>query len=155
MKYLEELKTYRKLKNKQKEKNRLYAIIMKYLSEESLNGVKRVKERSEIEEEVDTERLWKVIVDKHRVHLMSEVAAVIKLEAQNQVQTLRQGGFESLTSRNTITCCGLTMIKGTQSRMMRTRLWTFFMDLIMDDMQNSNPIPEWLVDQVHQGTKGP
>jgi hypothetical protein len=91
---LEELKTYRKIKNEQ----RLYATILKYLSEESLEAVKRTKEWSEVEDNVDPEKLWSIIVDKHRVHSTSEVAAVVKLEARNQLQSLRQGGFESIIS---------------------------------------------------------
>ncbi len=39
-----------------------------------------------------------IIVDKHRVHSTSKVAAVVKLEARNQLQSLRQGGFESIIS---------------------------------------------------------
>jgi hypothetical protein len=60
--YLEEMKTYRKLKND--------------LSEESLKAVKKVKEWSDIEEEVDPEKLWLILVHKHRVHSTSKVAAV-------------------------------------------------------------------------------
>jgi hypothetical protein len=97
--YLEELKTYRKLKNDQREKKpKLYATTLKYLSEESLEAVKRTKEWSEVKDNVDPEKLWSIIVDKHRVHLTSEVAAVVKLEARNQLQSLRQGGFESIIS---------------------------------------------------------
>jgi hypothetical protein len=45
---------------------------------------------------VDPECLWSIIIDKHRVYLTSEVAAVMKLEARNQLQSLRQRGFESM-----------------------------------------------------------
>jgi hypothetical protein len=97
--YMEEMKTYRKLRNEQKEKKpKLYATILKYLSEESLEAVKRATEWSEVEEEVDPEKLWTIIVNKHRVHSTSEVAAVVKLEARNQLQSLKQGGFESIIS---------------------------------------------------------
>ncbi len=34
----------------------------------------------------------------HRVHSKCEVAAIVKLEARNQLQTLRQGAFESVIS---------------------------------------------------------
>jgi hypothetical protein len=97
--YLEELKLYRKLKNKQKEKKpKLYATILKYLSEKSLEVVRKAKDWDEVEEDVDPERLWEIIVDKHQVHSMSQVAAIVKLEARNQLQNLRQGGFESMIS---------------------------------------------------------
>jgi hypothetical protein len=123
--YLEELKLYRKLKNEQKERNpKIYATILKYLSKESLEAVRKANDWDKVEEEVDLERLleiiidkhrkandwdkveeevdperlWEIIVNKHRVHLTSKVAAIVKLEARNQIQTLRQGGFESLNS---------------------------------------------------------
>jgi hypothetical protein len=97
--YLEELKLYRKLKSEQKEKKpKLYATILKYLSEESLEAVRKANDWDKVEEDVDPERLWEIIVDKHRVHSTSEVAAIVKLEARNQLQNLRQGGFESVIS---------------------------------------------------------
>jgi hypothetical protein len=56
--YLEELKTYRKLKNDQREKKpKLYATILKYLSKESLEAVKRTKEWSEVEDNMDPKKL--------------------------------------------------------------------------------------------------
>jgi hypothetical protein len=93
------MKTYRKLRNDQWEKKpKLYATILKYLSEESLEAIKRAKEWSDVKEDVDPKRLWSIIVDKHRVHSTSKVAAVVKLEARNQLQSLKQGGFESIIS---------------------------------------------------------
>jgi hypothetical protein len=56
--YLEELKTYQKLKNDQREKKpKLYATILKYLSKESLEAVKRTKEWSEVEDNMDPKKL--------------------------------------------------------------------------------------------------
>jgi len=67
--YLEELKLYQKLRSKQKEKKpKLYATILKYLSEESLEAVRKGNDWDKAEEEVDPERLWEIIFDKHRVH---------------------------------------------------------------------------------------
>jgi hypothetical protein len=97
--YLEELKLYRKLKNEQKErKPKLYATILKYLSKESLEAVRKANNWDKVEEEVNPARLWEIIVDKHRVHSTSEVAAIVKQEARNQLQNVRQGGFESVIS---------------------------------------------------------
>jgi hypothetical protein len=76
----------------------LYATILKYLSDESLEAIQKTKEWTDIEEKVDPERLWLAIEDKHRVHSMSEVAAIVKLEARNQLQNMRQGAFESIIS---------------------------------------------------------
>jgi hypothetical protein len=36
------------------------------------------------------------VEDKHREHLMSEVAAIVKLEARNQLKNLNQRAFESI-----------------------------------------------------------
>jgi hypothetical protein len=38
------------------------------------------------------------IEEKHRVHSTSEVAAIVKLEARNQLQNMRQGAFENIIS---------------------------------------------------------
>jgi hypothetical protein len=95
--YLKELKLYRKLKSKQKEKKpKLYATILKYLSEESLEAVSKANDWDKVEEDVNPEGLWEIIVDKHLVHSTSEVAAIVKLEARNQLQNLRQRCFESV-----------------------------------------------------------
>jgi hypothetical protein len=99
MEYIENMRTYRKLKTDQEQqKPKLYATILKYLSDESLDAVQKVQDWEDIEKAVDPERLWKAIEEKHKVHSTSEVAAVIKLEARNQLQNLRQGGFESIIS---------------------------------------------------------
>jgi hypothetical protein len=75
------MKTYRKLKLDIEEKEtQLYALILKYLSEESLEAVQKHQDWDDIEANVDPVRLWKVVEDKHRVHSMSKVAAKVKLE---------------------------------------------------------------------------
>jgi hypothetical protein len=95
--YLDAMKTYRKLKLDREEKEpQLYALILKYLSEESLEAVQKHQEWANIEANVDPVRLWKIVEDKHRVHSTSEVAAIVKLEAQNQLKNLKQGAFESI-----------------------------------------------------------
>jgi hypothetical protein len=54
--YLEELKLYRKLKSEQKEKKpKLYATILKYLSEESLEAVRKANDWDKVEEDVNPE----------------------------------------------------------------------------------------------------
>jgi hypothetical protein len=99
MEYIEDMKIYRKLKTEQDQKKpKLYATILKYLSDESLEAIQKVQDWTDIEEKVDPERLWKAIEEKHRVHSTSEVAAIFKLEARNQLQSLRQGAFESIIS---------------------------------------------------------
>jgi hypothetical protein len=74
----------------------LYALILKYLSEESLEAVQKHQDWADIEANVDLVRLWKIVEDKHRVHSTSEVAATVKLEAWNQLKNLKQGAFKSI-----------------------------------------------------------
>jgi hypothetical protein len=97
--YIEDVKAYQKLKFKvDQKKPKLYAMILKYLSDESLEAVQRTNNWSEIEAEVDPECLWKAVEDKHRIQSTSKVAAIVKLEVRNQSKTLKQGSFESIIS---------------------------------------------------------
>jgi hypothetical protein len=97
MEYIKDMKTYRKLKwERDQKKPKLHATILKYLSDESLEAIQKVKDWTEIEEKVDPERLWLAIEEKHHVHSTSEVAAIVKLEVRNQLQNVRQGAFKSI-----------------------------------------------------------
>ncbi len=58
----------------------MYALILKYLSEESLEAVQKHQDWADIKANVDPVRLWKVVEDKHSVHSTSKVAAKVKLE---------------------------------------------------------------------------
>jgi hypothetical protein len=108
MEYIEDMKTYRWLKTGQDQKKpKLYATILKYLSDESLEAIQKVQDWTDIEESVDPERLWKAIEDKHRIHSTSKVAAIVKLEACNQLQSLRQGGLPTgFTARRVCSAYG-------------------------------------------------
>jgi len=82
--YLDAMKTYRKMKLDREEKEpQLYALILKYLSEESLEAVQKHQDWADIEANVDPVHLWRIVEDKHRVHSTSKVAAIVKLEARN------------------------------------------------------------------------
>jgi len=95
--YLEAMKTFRKQKLDREEKEpQLYALILKYLSEESLEVVQKHQDWADIEANVNPVRLWNKVEDKHRVHSTSEVAAIVKLETRNQLKNLKQGAFESI-----------------------------------------------------------
>ncbi|MFN9983217.1 MAG: hypothetical protein ACK53Y_25035, partial [bacterium] len=74
----------------------MYALILKYLSEESLEVVQKHQDWADIEANVDPIHLWKIVEDKHRVHSTSKVAAIIKLEARNQLKNLKQVAFNSI-----------------------------------------------------------
>jgi hypothetical protein len=97
--YVEDMRTCQRLKTERDQKKlKLYATILKYLSNESLEAIQKVQDWNAIEEEVDPERLWKAAEEKHCVHSTSEVAVIVKLEERNQLQNLRQGSFESIIS---------------------------------------------------------
>lgn len=50
-----------------------------------MEAVKKAEKWIENEDKVDLEHHWQVVVDKHRVHSTSEVAAIIKFKARNQL----------------------------------------------------------------------
>jgi len=78
------MRTYQKLKKDRED-----------LSEESLEAVQKHQDWADIKANIDPVCLWKIVEDKHRVHSTSEVAAIMKLEARNQLKNLQQGAFES------------------------------------------------------------
>jgi hypothetical protein len=56
MAYIEDMKTYRKLKwELDQKKPKLYATILKYLSDESLEAIQKTKDWTDIKEKVDPE----------------------------------------------------------------------------------------------------
>ncbi len=93
------MKTCRKIKTEQDQKKpKLYATILKYLDDKSLEAVQKVQDWTSIEESVDPEWLWKAIEEKHSADSTSKIGAIVKLEACNQLQSLRQGALESIIS---------------------------------------------------------
>ena len=67
-----------------------------YLSEESLDAIKKEPTWPKIEDEVDAEGLWKLVEQKHKVHTASEVKEIMKLTARANYQMIHQGGYESI-----------------------------------------------------------
>jgi hypothetical protein len=125
--YLDAMKTYQKLKLDREEKEpQLYALIHKYLSKESLEAVQKHQDWANIEANMDPVHLWKIVEDKHRVHSMSEVAAIVKLEARNQPKNLKQGAFKSIITykKGTTTPSRPTMTMETHQKMAQSRRWT-------------------------------
>lgn len=47
---------------------------------------------------MDPEGLWKIVEEKHQVHSACEVKAIIKLAVRMNLQSIRQGGYKSITS---------------------------------------------------------
>jgi hypothetical protein len=95
--YLEDLKEYRKEVIKmQNERPKLYALILQYLSEESLDEIKRSDKFDKIDEETDPLALWLLVEETHKVNSISKVATVTKMAARSTYQTMRQGAYESI-----------------------------------------------------------
>ena len=97
--YLEDLKDYRKEKNKLDENRpKLYGLITQYLSIESLDEIKRQPTFDKVDEAADPKGLWKLVEETHKVNSVSKVAAVVKLAAHNEYKNIRQGEYESIVT---------------------------------------------------------
>ncbi len=97
--YLEDMKQYRReIADYKRDKPKLYALIMKYLSNKSLEVVQKEAGWTAFEMDADPETLWQLFELKHKVHSPSEVEAVMKLVARTKLASTRQGAFESIIS---------------------------------------------------------
>jgi hypothetical protein len=75
--YLEAMKHHqKKIASMEDDHAKLFAMIMMYLSEESLDAVKKEPTWTKIEDEADAEGLWKLVEQKHKVHTVSEVKEI-------------------------------------------------------------------------------
>jgi hypothetical protein len=82
MAYLEDRKEYHKeIKAMEKDWPKLYALILQYLSEESLEEVKREDGWDEVEEDTDPEGLRIFIEKTHKVNTVSKGPTVTKMSA--------------------------------------------------------------------------
>jgi len=76
--YLEELKLYhRKMEECERNGPKLYGLILQYLSNESLDAIKRDPDWADTEAKADPEKLWELIVQKHKVHSASKVEQIV------------------------------------------------------------------------------
>ncbi len=97
MAYLEDMKEYRKeIKAMEKDRPKLYALILQYLSEESLEEIKREDGRDDVEEATDPEGLWVYVEKTHKVNTISKVPTVTKMSTRTTYQQMRQGPYESI-----------------------------------------------------------
>jgi hypothetical protein len=95
--YLEDMKEYRKeIKAMEKDRPKLYALILQYLSDESLEEVKREDGWDDVEEATDPEGLWTFVEKTHKVNTISKVPTVTKMSARMTYQQMRQGPYESI-----------------------------------------------------------
>jgi hypothetical protein len=65
----------------EKDQPKLNALILQYLSEESLEEVKHEDGWDDVKEETDPEGLWTIVEKTHKVNTISKVPTVTKLSA--------------------------------------------------------------------------
>jgi hypothetical protein len=91
------MKEYRKdVAKMRRNRPKLYALILQHMSDESLNSIQKEENWEKVEQGTDLETLWSLVEHKHKIHLMGEVEAVVKLAARMQLATIRQGAYESI-----------------------------------------------------------
>ena len=75
---------------------RLFALILQYLSQESLEEIKRSDKYEKIDNETDPLGLWLLVEETHKVNTISKVEAMTRLAARTMYQKIHQGPFESI-----------------------------------------------------------
>jgi gamma-glutamylcyclotransferase (GGCT)/AIG2-like uncharacterized protein YtfP len=81
--YLEDMKQYRReVADYKRNKPKLYALIMKYQSDKSLEAVQNKVGWMTVETDADPETLWQLVEQKHKVQSSSKVEAIMKLAAR-------------------------------------------------------------------------
>jgi hypothetical protein len=95
--YLEDMKAHeKKIREMEDDRSKLFALIIMYLSKESLDVAKREPNWDKIEEEADPKGLWMLVEKKHKVHSTSKVKEVTKLTKRANYRMIHQGGYESI-----------------------------------------------------------
>jgi hypothetical protein len=80
--YLEDMKEYRKeMKVMEKDRLKLYVLILQYLSEESLEKVKQEDGWDDVKEASNPEGLWTYVEKTHKVNMINKVPTVTKMSA--------------------------------------------------------------------------
>jgi hypothetical protein len=86
----------KKIREMEDDRSKLFALIIMYLSKESLDAAKREPNWDKIEEEADPKGLWMLVEKKHKVHSTSKVKEVTKLTKRANYRMIHQGGYESI-----------------------------------------------------------
>jgi hypothetical protein len=95
MEYLEDMKEWRKeIKPMEKDHPKLYALILQYLSDKSLEEIKCSDDWDNIEQETDPAMLWDVIESTHKINKISKIKSVTKIAARATYQQMQQGAYE-------------------------------------------------------------
>jgi hypothetical protein len=97
MAYLEDMKEWQKEKViMHRDRPKLFALLLQYLSEESLEVVKRDENWDVTDQTSDPEALWQIIEENHKVYTISEVEFITKIAARNTYQQMCKGHYESI-----------------------------------------------------------
>jgi hypothetical protein len=75
---------------------KLYGLICRHISAESKEEVAQDPDYDNWSVATDPEKLWKAIIETHKVNCVSSVDAVKELAARKAYQMLKQGAFETL-----------------------------------------------------------
>jgi hypothetical protein len=87
--YLKEMKVYhKKIREMEHDCSKLFTLIMMYLSEESLDAVKREPNWDKMEDSANPEGLRQLVEKKHKVHTAIKVKGVTKLTARANYQMI-------------------------------------------------------------------
>mmetsp|Transcript_2609 Transcript_2609/g.3980 ORF Transcript_2609/g.3980 Transcript_2609/m.3980 type:complete len:661 (+) Transcript_2609:626-2608(+) len=94
---MEDVKEHRKqLLKMHTDRPKVYALILQYISEESLDEIKRSDKWEDIEKQTDPLELWLLIEETHKVNSISKVEEITKLAARTTYNSIRQGPYESI-----------------------------------------------------------
>ena len=95
--YLEAMKHHqKKLVTMVDNHAKLFVMILMYLSEESLDTVKKEPMWTTIEDAADVEGLWQLVKQEQKVHTASKAKEITKLIARANYQMICQGGYEMI-----------------------------------------------------------
>jgi hypothetical protein len=97
--FSEQFKSYLKQReDMRKDRTKLYALIMQYLSPESLDELKHQPDYETVKYQCDVQTLWQMIEEMHKVHSISKVAAVMRKAARNEYMNCKQGAYETIVT---------------------------------------------------------
>ncbi len=97
--FSEQFKSYLKQReDMRKDRSKLYALIMQYLSPESVDELKRQPGYETMKYQRDVQTLWQMIEETHKVHSISKVAAVLRKTARNNYTNCKQGAYETIVT---------------------------------------------------------
>jgi hypothetical protein len=95
--YLEDMKEWKKEKvTMHCDQLKLFALMLQYLSEESLEAIKWDEHWDMVDQTSDPEALWQIIEEKHNLYTISEVEIMTLMAARNTYQQMCQGNYESI-----------------------------------------------------------